>query len=200
MRRRFVTGLALAMVGAAFALDAGGSASEAQGLSNFFRNLLSGSSEDPPPPSPGGFGRVDEAYCPAVDVFPGGAALQAYGGTQGDPHALRHQLSLVDFARECVTQPDGSIRIKVGVEGRALLGPAGSGGRFEAPVRFDIKVGDKVILSRAKRVAVTMTGSQGEFIAIEDNLVVPPNIGEYEIEVGLGGARAAERSQRRRGG
>ena len=118
------------MVGAAFVLDAGGSASEAQGLGNFFRNLLSGTSEDPPPPSPGGFGRVDEAYCPAVDVFPGGAALQAYGGAQGDPHALRHQLSLVDFARECVTQPDGSVRVKVGVEGRALLGPAGSGGRF----------------------------------------------------------------------
>ena len=199
--RIILGGLALAALAGA---DATTAPAAAQGLGAFFRNLLGGG-EDEPAPSRGpgqgpgqGTRPGDEAYCPIVDIFEGGAALNAYGGRTGDSQALRHQLSIVDVARECTGQPDGSIRLKVGVEGRALIGPAGgAGGRFEAPVRFDVKVGDKIILSRARRVPVSVTGAQGEFIVVEDNIVVPANAGEYEIEVGLGSPRAAPRQPRR---
>src|SRR5215204_1719130 len=90
------------------------------------------------PPSGPGLG--SDAPCPAVGVAPGGAALNSYGGgREGSAEALRSQLSIVNLARECISRPDGSIVVKVGVEGRALIGPAGSAGRFEAPVRFAIK-------------------------------------------------------------
>jgi hypothetical protein len=74
-----------------------------------------------PPPAPGS--ELD-VYCPPVGVIDGGAALQSYGGRTGDPSALRNQIALSNFARECVGRPDGATLVKVGIEGRALLGPA----------------------------------------------------------------------------
>ena len=146
-----------------------------------------------------------DAYCPTVGIIEGGAALRAYsGGKVGEPAALRHQLSIGQLARECVEQPDGSILVKVGVEGRALLGPAGQPGRFDAPVTFVIKRGERVFTSRTQRVSVSVPAgdTQASFVTVQDGLVVPPGVGEYEIDVGLGagaGEKPERPAKRRRG-
>lgn len=153
---------------------------------NWFTNILryGGTTVPPAAPRP-----VDDVYCPSVGVIEGGAAMQAFtGGKTGDPSALRHQISLGQIARECQGRDDGSIVVKVGVEGRALIGPAGSsGGRFESPVTFVIKRGDRVLATRTQRVAVAVRAGemQGSFVAIQDGLVVPPGINDFEIDVGL---------------
>jgi len=143
-----------------------------------------------------------DIYCPPVGVIDGGAALQAYAGRTGDPNALRNQISLSNFARECVGRADGTTLVKVGVEGRALLGPAASaGGRFEAPLRVVVKSGDRVIATRFRRVPITIPAgdTQGSFTVVEEGLVVPPGSGEFEIEVGLGGAAPGRSTGRRPG-
>ena len=152
---------------------------------NWFTNLLrfGGTTVPPAAPRP-----LDDVYCPSVGVIEGGAAMQAFtGGKTGDPNALRHQISLGQVARECQGRDDGSIVVKVGVEGRALIGPAGSGGRFESPVTFTIKRGDRVLATRTQRVAVAVPAGemQGSFVAVQDGLVVPPGINDFEIDVGL---------------
>jgi hypothetical protein len=187
-----------ALLAVSFAV--GHPAAAQEGFGSTLRNLfLYGGTTAPPAAE-----AVEEAaYCPAVGVIDGGAALQAYAGRTGDPYALRNQLSLNNFARECTAQPDGSILVKVGVEGRALLGPgAGSGGRFEAPLRFVIKRGDRILATRFRRVPVTIPAgdTQGTFVVVEEGIVVPPGAGEYEIEVGLGGSAPAERPARGRRG
>jgi hypothetical protein len=162
---------------------------------NLFEALLYGGSV---PTS--GQGLASDAPCPTVTVAPGGAAINSYGGgREGSPEALRSQVSIVNLARECVGRPDGSIVIKVGVEGRALIGPAGSAGRFEAPVRFAIKSGNEVLASSARRAAVALSPgqTQGTFLVVEEGLVVPPGAGAFDIEVALGGSGAAERPARR---
>ncbi|WP_375458784.1 hypothetical protein [uncultured Enterovirga sp.] len=134
---------------------------------------------------------VEATECPAVTVADGGAALRR--GTS--------QISIANVARECIERAGGAISVKVGLEGRALLGAGGGGGRFDVPVTFQIKRGDRVIVSRLKRVAVTIPANdtQSSFMAIESDMIVPPGTGEYEIEVGLGGAAAAASPRRRRG-
>lgn len=160
----------------------------AQGVGDALRNLMRyGSLTEPPAAPPTA---VEMADCPRVDVVEGGAALQSFAGGRPSPDALRSQLTISNVARECIRQPDGSVVVKVGVEGRALIGPAGSAGRFDAPLRIVVKRGDQVFANRLRRVPITVP--QGEahasFVTVEEGIVVPPGTGDFDIEVGLGGA------------
>ncbi|HEX8666433.1 MAG TPA: hypothetical protein VF744_20635 [Beijerinckiaceae bacterium] len=182
------------LLAAAFCL-ASATPAAAQSIGDTLSNLFKFGGTTEPKEAPRGAG---DAYCPTVGVIEGGAALRAYtGGKVGEPSALRHQIAIGQLARECVEQPDGSILIKVGVEGRALLGPAGQPGRFDAPVTFVVKRGERVFASRTQRVSVAVPAgdTQASFVTVQDGLVVPPGVGEYEIDVGLG-AGAGEKPER----
>jgi hypothetical protein len=174
----------------------------AQGIGDTLSNLFKFGGTTAPKEAPREAG---EAYCPSVGIIEGGAALRAYtGGKVGEPTALRHQIAIGQLARECVEQPDGSILVKVGVEARALLGPAGQPGRFDAPVTVVIKRGERVFTSRTQRVSVSVPAgdTQASFVTVQDGLVVPPKAGEYEIDVGLvaGTGEKPERPARRKRG
>jgi len=155
---------------------------------NIFTNMLKYGGTTVPPSQPAD---LDPPYCPQVQVPEGGAAIRSYGGRAGDSGSLRHQVTLGRVARECTRLADGTLDVKVGVEGQVLLGPVGAPGRFEAPVSFSIKYGGKVIVSRGRRVAVPVPAgqAQGLFSVVEDHLVVPASMSQnYEIEVRLGAA------------
>jgi hypothetical protein len=148
---------------------------------------------------PSGPGLAAAVPCPAVTVAPGGAVINSYsGGAAGGPETLRSQLSITNVARECNPRPDGSIAVKVGVEGRALIGVAGAAGRFDAPLRFAVKRGEQVLASATRRATVALAAgeTQGSFAVVEQGLVVPAGTEDFDIEVGLGGS--AERPARRR--
>lgn len=126
--------------------------------------------------------------CPAVGVPEGGAALKTSGGKGDDASAVRTQISISNVARECREGPGGTIIVKVGVEGRALLGPGGSTNRFDVPVTFALKKNDQVLVARTRRTSVAIQPGRYEqnFVLVEGDLVVPAGTGEFEIEVGLG--------------
>ena len=109
------------------------------------------------------------------------------------PARLRSQIALGEIARECVGQPDGSTLVRVGVEGRALLGAGGSAGRYDVPVHIVVKGGSTVFANRSRRVAAAIPAGQTQatFSVVEEGIVVPAaNANSFEIEVGLG-TRAA---------
>ncbi|CAA2143806.1 MULTISPECIES: hypothetical protein [Methylobacterium] len=165
---------------------------------NWFTNMLKYGGTTVPPSQPADLGEV---YCPTVDVAENGAALRSYGGRADDNASLRSQITLGRLARECVRLADGSVSVKVGVEGQVLLGPQGRPGRFEAPVYFTIKAGDQTIVARARKVAVSIGPgeAQGLFTVIEENLVVPRPLSEsYEIGVSLHGAPGKAAAKRKR--
>lgn len=147
-------------------------------LSNF---LLYGGATVPPSRSDAFF----EAPCPSVDVFEGGSAMRVGSA----------QISIGELARECaVNDQDKSVSVKVGVEGRVLLGPGGAGGRFTAPVRINIKVGDRILATRTRTVSVAIPPGEAQafFNVVEEGFVVPNQFArDYEIEVGLAGGRGA---------
>lgn len=167
----------------------GGGSSTGTALGNLMRY---GTTTEPaiavPPP-------VEAADCPGVLVIEGRAAIK-----QGSS-----QVSIANVARECIERPGGAIAVKVGVEGRALLGAGGGAGRFDVPVAFVLRRGDRVLASRVKRVSVSIPPGQAQasFVAIEADLIVPAGTPEFDIEVGLGGsvpaASPASPQRRRRG-
>ena len=136
----------------------------------------------------------EEVDCPAVDVPPGTSAIRTEAGG-----AVRSQISLGQTAREC-RSVGNQIAIKVGVEGLALLGPAGAPGTFSVPVRIAIKRGETVVATRLYRGSVTIpkNDTQASFIVIEENIMVPKADGELAIEAGFDqGGRAPPRSRPR---
>lgn len=137
----------------------------------------------------------EEIECPPIQILEGTAAMRAETGA-----GVRHQFSVVQTARECRAEGN-NIVIKMGLEGRALLGPSGSSGTFSVPVRFVAKRGEKVVASKLQRQSVTIP--QGEtnasFVAIEDTMVVPKDGAELELFAGLDGSGgAAEKPQRKK--
>jgi hypothetical protein len=171
--------------------------------------LIAGTANPPPtthnaPRQPAVIITGSDVYCPNVGVIEGGTAIQAYaGGRVGDAAALRSQFTLGQLARECFGQPDGSTLVKVGVEGRAVLGAGGAAGRYEVPVRVVVKRDSTIIANRVRRMAVTIPAgeTQGSSLVVEEGIIVPPaDVESFEIEVGLGSAGAADGSGRRRRG
>jgi hypothetical protein len=138
-----------------------------------------------------------ELDCPPVTIREGGAAMRAFGGG-ATSDSLRNQLSITNVARECAAA-GGGLTIKVGVEGRALVGPAGSAGPQQATLRTVVRRGTAIVAQRAARVGATIpTGEMGaNFMHIESGIAVPPGPGDIEIEVGLESGGAAPRSSRR---
>ncbi|MBY6242056.1 hypothetical protein [Methylosinus sp. Sm6] len=156
----------------------------------------------PAPPASGSLG-VD---CPEILVDSGAASLRSPPGA--DNAAVRYQLSLGDMARECAMQGD-RIAIKVGVEGAAVLGPAGSPGAYSGALRISVRrqKDESIADSKTYRVSATIPSgaTRGAFRVIADPLLVPyvgPQAAdEYEILVGFeGGVAETGAAERRRHG
>lgn len=171
-----------------------------EGAGSTLRNMLlyGGTTVPPVAAKPA----VEAADCPPVTVAEGGAALRTVGGGSTDAEAVRTQISIANVARECIERPDGATIVKVGVEGRALLGPGGSANRFDVPLRIVLKSGDRVLVTRLARTSVSIPPGRYEqtFVMVESDLVVPPGTGDFDIEIGLGagGKPAASAGPRKR--
>lgn len=169
------------------AAPASSSGSMTSSISEFFRN---GSSTQPTPPA-----RQDDqdVECPAVEVLDGGAAVR-----QGGPGGVRSQFSLGQTARECRVV-GGQLVLKVGVEGRVLLGQVGTPGTYSTAVRIQVKRGDKVVASKLQRVSATIPSgdTQASFVVIEDNIAVPLGGDELSILVGFDPSGRAGEPQRK---
>src|SRR5262245_34409911 len=71
--------------------------------------------------------------CPAMMVRSGASTWQGPAGTTNT--SLSYQGSLRRLGRECAGLGD-TMTIKVGVEGRVLVGPKGKAGNVEVPLRI----------------------------------------------------------------
>ena len=76
--------------------------------------------------------------CPGLDIRPGASTLNiAVKPNQATAADLRYQLSVAQTARECRVQY-GTMFIKVGVQGRILIGPLGTPGPVDVPLRYAV--------------------------------------------------------------
>jgi hypothetical protein len=178
---------------------AGCGSSSSSSAGNTALNVLMFQSTTPPPadqlPQDDG---EDPLLCPEVIISDGGAAIRAQSGQ--DSSGLRYQISITNVARECTATGNGSFRLKVGVEGRVLLGPSGSPGNYGASLATTVMRGTSVIGKRSARVGGTIASGQGgvDFTHVEEGIMVPAGKGDVEIFVGLGGGGPAAPARRRR--
>ena len=138
----------------------------------------------PPPEAPSG--------CPTIAILDGTQSqrVMATGGT--DNQGVRYQFSLFTVGRQC-TISGGRIALKVGAAGRVLLGPAGTAGQFNVPLRVVVysELQQKPIESRLFRVSSSVPAGQGgaPFEFVSDSIVVPlganQNGRDYSIKVGF---------------
>ncbi|MDE2578109.1 MAG: hypothetical protein KGL46_04830 [Hyphomicrobiales bacterium] len=177
-----------------------GSVGESTPVTTKIGNLLAFNSTQAPPAPVRAAGVVD---CPVVQVDPGHSAVRVGGEAAS---SVRYQIAIGEVAREC-SVVNGQLAIRVGIETRTVIGPAGGTGSYTAPLHIALRntAEEKTLATRV----YTAGGSVGaEGTAIHTILAEPlyaPYAGEhtadnYEIvlSMGGGGERPAKRHRRRR--
>jgi hypothetical protein len=132
--------------------------------------------------------------CPGVEIRQGASTFQQSGPDNGSTAlSLRYQANFIRFARECAVQA-GNVVMKVGVEGRVILGPAGTAGPLTLPVRLAVvKEGlePQTIWTKFYMVPVVMPPGQPNvlFTHVEDAMSFPKPPGDdldkYVVYVGF---------------
>ncbi len=135
-------------------------------------------------------------YCPSVDVRSGASTLSV-AATGKDAATgvmqLRYQGTLGQTAREC-SSAAGNLSIKVGVQGRLILGPAGTPGQIEVPLRYAlVQEGPepKTIWTKLYRFPVMLEEGQASvpFTHIEEDMIVPmpkrADLESYVVYIGF---------------
>lgn len=143
-----------------------------------------------------------ELGCPSVELLDGTAAMRQ--GARDQARGITFQAAIFDLAREC--NDNGTTqRIKVGVQGRLVLGDNGKPGTYSVPVRVAVRKGDQVVYSKLSPVSVTVPQeeTQAPFVLIDEGIALPVSANdpadEYVIFVGLDphGKSAPEKKKRR---
>lgn len=154
----------------------------AQSITDRFKGLFGGKSDEPAPAAPGAGVPQDtgDLTCPPVTVR-AGAGTYAVGlpGKQAVGNDLRFQVTISKMARECNLE-GGMITARIGIQGRVIAGPAGAPTSVQVPLRAAVVQGgvsEKTIATKAYQttVAMTETGSEPFTLVIEDLIYpVPP--------------------------
>jgi hypothetical protein len=132
--------------------------------------------------------------CPSIDVRTGAGTYTA-SGTSADTSAggVRYQASLSQLARQC-TVAGGNLLIKVGVQGRIILGPTGAPGPVDLPLRFAVVqdgLTPRTIATKFKHVGAEVPPGQSNvaFSAVDESLSIPmpsrAELASYVIYVGF---------------
>jgi hypothetical protein len=158
--------------------------------SSSLSELLAGSSAKGPQTV---VGAQPDINCPTVEIRRGASTLTISPPGDKSALAVKYQGSFVRAARDCAIV-EGNMSIKVGVEGRIVLGPGGAPGEVKVPLRFAVvqetTAGMRAITTKFVVVPVNV-GANGNtlFTHVEDALVFPlPNptaqLDEYLVYVG----------------
>ena len=115
--------------------------------------------------------------CPGVDVRTGAGTLAvAAKAEQPTANDLRYQLIFTEMARQCFVE-NNTVRMRVGVQGRAVVGPAGAPPQISVPIRYAVVqegVQPKTIVTKFRRVPLALSGSGSTtFTDIEEDLSFP---------------------------
>jgi hypothetical protein len=106
----------------------------------------------------------------------------------------RYQFNVGDTARQCDPAGPSQAALKIGVKGAVVIGPAGSPGTFNAPLKITVtRESDKTaVFSQAYQVEAATDGvTAGAFRVVTDPIPLPMTTLQladvYSITVGFEG-------------
>jgi hypothetical protein len=154
------------------------SPSAAQSLTDRFKSLFGGKSDQPAQQAPTVSNEPQtEENCPQVSIRAGASTYAvAAAGKQPVGNDVRYQATITKTARDC-TKANGEITARIGIQGRVIAGPAGAPTTVEVPLRVAVVQGgvsEKVIATKAYKTTVEMgEGENVPFTLVADDLVYP---------------------------
>src|SRR5262249_21010700 len=120
---------------------------------------------------------------------------------------LRYQVGLSTTARECRLAAPNVVSVKVGLQGRAILGPQGQPGTtIDVPIRLAVVydgVPARTVATRLERVQVTIPtdGSNVLFSHVADAMEFPmpkaSELDQYVVYIGFDPVGAQEMERRK---
>jgi len=145
--------------------------------------------------------------CPLIDIRQGAGTLTIPPPPpdgSNDAMSLKYQGTFVRAARDCKVVA-GQLVMKIGVQGRVIVGPAGGPGSVEVPLRLAVvdqaPSASKTILTKLIVIPVTVASDDAGalFTHIEDNFAFPlPSSAEldnYIVYIGFDPIGAAEEAR-----
>jgi hypothetical protein len=145
-------------------------------------------------------GAAQNIDCPLINIRQGASTLTIgpNGGngnvesTNNGAMAVKYQGTFVRAARECALI-GGNVVMKIGVEGRIIVGPAGGPGQVDVPLRIAVveetAAGTKPIVTKLIRIPVTIASAADNptFTDIEDGVTfpMPGNLDNYIVYIGF---------------
>lgn len=108
-------------------------------------------------------------YCPKVSLREGTAILR-----KGTGDGLQYVASIVSTSRSC-RLVNGELRMKVGVAGRVVPGPAAAAGPIALPIRIAVVRNSDVLYStKGTQTAQVQPGQGGDqFVYVDEEVAVP---------------------------
>ncbi len=174
---------ATASAPAAAAPAAAAAPSGPQWLRSDIAGFFSSSSDKAPQPVAGA---TPDVECPYIQIREGASTLTIGSGGDNAAMSLKYQGTFVRAARQCAVVA-GQMVMKVGVEGRIILGPAGGPGQFDVPLRIAVvdesPAGTKPIVTKLIQIPVTVQSMTDNptFAHVEEGLSFPlPKSDELE--------------------
>jgi hypothetical protein len=159
-----------------------------RGISDRISDFISGPKPPPPATAPG-TPEASEIDCPPVSIRQGASTLSVVDPkAESSAMGLRYQGTIVRTAREC-TLHDKMVTIRVGVQGRVIVGPAGGPGSVNVPLRYAlVKEGIEPKPLYTKLYSVPVTVQPGEastlYSHVEEAMTVPmPSVAEFDSYV-----------------
>jgi hypothetical protein len=166
--------------------------SSSSSFSDRFNNILLGTPATQV--AEGGGAPAPDLDCPTVEIRQGASTFaQSAQDSASNALSLRFQANFVKTARECALR-GANVTMKVGIQGRVIVGPAGNPGPVTLPVRLAVvKEGlePRTIWTKFYSVPVTMPPGQPNvlFTQVEEDLTIPmpssKDFDQYVIYVGF---------------
>jgi hypothetical protein len=166
-------------------------------------NFFSGSSDKSPQAVAGAAADVE---CPYLQIREGASTLTINGPGDNTAMSLKYQGTFVRAARQCAVVA-GQMVMKIGVQGRLVLGPQGGPGEVNIPLRIAVvdekPASSQTIVTKLIMipVAVRSADDNPSFTHVEDNVTFPmPSSSEldnYIVYIGFDPIAAQAQDKRR---